>query len=236
MTDSGGMTRGQIKQAAVALVRAYQKTDREVDPILLDQQLDWCVQDICRVAESVELQFATDLVSGQSTYCAPQLKFIESAQVVLSPASGSRNAGLVLTDTHAAAHASNGYRITPSTGDPTVAITHGRQSVEVSPAPSYSVAGGLILRGFGVLVNSVWPLDTDTCPLLPAYSHQAVSYCLAERIAEFLMLPDVMEVIGRRARKGVNSFWAESMMLTENTRHRADDSLAVRGPSGPLNL
>jgi len=227
------MTRGDIKAAVRATAQAYFGTADEIDPILLNLWIDWTAEDICRGVDSLYLSISQDIVANQATYCLPDVFYIEACEIVLASAL-SKPIGILTTQRMSATYP--WWRTSPDpSGEPRVCVTQGFGSLILYPTPNYGAAGGITLRGNGVISNALWPADNAICPL-PQRMHQTVVNGTLVRCGEQKNKPELIAVYEKRYRNGLGHFESEMATFTESERNRTSGSSDYYVPHGPLDM
>lgn len=229
------MTRGQIKAAARSEAGIGASVPSPIgavltpgadDPILLDRWVDAAVMELCRVTDYTSLTFTTDIVSGQQSYCLPDLQYFESAQAAADPAAAVN--GLPLTPvTLAVASLRDFHAVNPAwratlaqtAGTPNTLVIEGAAMGVLYPLPNYSAIGGLTISGLGTVTNAAWSNETDPCPLLPR-CHDAVVYRVAQRLSERARDAANAQRCEREWKRGKNLLEGEMHRLSESHRHR----------------
>jgi hypothetical protein len=173
-------TRAQIKQQVKALLQQFFGSVADNDPITMDNLLTMVTDDLCRGTDCNFMSVTADLVSGEESYCAPQLYRITGATIKdvggnihnLKP---NVNTGM---DRRYAAN----WRANPTQGTPCQYITEGDNRVLLYPIPNYDYTAGIFFEGFGA-PGEAWAAESDTCPV-PDRAVMAVVYALAVAMAE----------------------------------------------------
>lgn len=138
------MTRAEIRKFTQAFLQEAEGAPG-LDPVLLDYLLDQACNEICRATGCYFLSYSADLVSGQSSYCAPPLYQIRSVVATLSDGSiwtlSPRTAKQLDRETL------GWWRAQPNQpasnqGDPLIYIPDGLNAIRIYPVPNYSLGSG----------------------------------------------------------------------------------------------
>ncbi len=213
------MTRQQIIAAAVLDSGEYKRGQEANDnPFSTNRWVDLAVSDLCRITESAYLTIRTDIVDGQSLYCANcNLFYIESVTVT---AEDGTLVPLALTQAYDANVYAPNYRADSpvTTGTPNSIVFQGANNYLLHPVPDYDADNGLVFRGFGVLTNAAWSDDDDECPL-PERTHETIASYVATRLARKNEEYDVAQEMEALYQRGKGLFESEMRSLTDSHRH-----------------
>lgn len=230
------MTRGDIKNKAKALVRAFGGVPFVDDPFILDFTLDSKTNDLAKMVDGVWATYTDSIVSGQATYCPANL--YEVVAVFVTGSDGARHRmpkpqGTVFLERY------DGSTIDP--GTPQMAIIKGLNIVELVPTPNYSLADAIVYQGFGIPESrpgktNTWYGDTSECPL-PLDHHEAIVWGLAAAMAPMGTAP----ISGAYFEQ---EYWNKTTMIQSNANaytleiRTRDNRLLSSGslyPGDPLN-
>jgi hypothetical protein len=234
-------TRAQIKGAARG--RAQHNSPGRWgydDPFGVDQLVEEICDELTRVVNQCHTTLTSDIVSGTRYYCAADLYYLESAEI-FRDATSSDKKPLSIVDSEEMTLLDATWRTEnpERSGEPHTLVTMGGGAYALYPTPDYSRTAGLIMRGFGLYDRSLWPLDSDACPL-PVRVQNTLINGIAYRMAENGATPvDLL-----RSKSLYQRYWgdkgrweAEASTYHEQRRSRRSgiDTDGLRSPLGPLN-
>ena len=214
------MTRGDIKGYAALEAQDFQRgNDSREDPYSMDRWVDEAVQDICRITHHAYLTLSMAVTAGQATYCfsPADLLYVESIDLTLADGTVRH---LSITNTADVAVSAPAWRVeTPVVDQTNTAVFNGGANFTLYPTPNYSLAGAIVMRGFGVIHNGSWTNDTDECPL-PPRTHDTIVHFVAWKLAERIRNFDQARNSQRDYLRGKGLFESEMNTLTESHKHR----------------
>ena len=164
-SPAGATTRAKVRAQVLSSLGPTVRAILGDDPFLIDEKIDAIADEICRETRCWWRQMKTDLVSGQETYCIPEVSGgVEMFEVVALRAKDSSGAYRPLRQRRPpvidAEHPL--WRSDPE-GVPTEWVYH-TPSLVLAPVPNYTALDGLIFEGYCTPGRS-WAADESSCPL-----------------------------------------------------------------------
>lgn len=181
------LTRQQITTIAKLWIRENVDKPGWEEDFLLNICIDEAADEYAGL-DGLELEVVMSVVSGQQTYCGPNL-YKRVGAYVYDPADTTGNSKFpVRYLTSNDADITNPYWTTQAStlGTPDTIIENGPLFFDVYPIPDYSLTPGILIRGYGTPSDAgvnganLWGALTDTCPL-PSYMHLAVAKRAAQK-------------------------------------------------------
>jgi hypothetical protein len=231
------MTRQQLKSAALGRIGLSfgDFAEGSVDPFVVDDILDEVVGEISRAGDWHYLTLAKDLTANDAKSCFPGLYRLDIAELTFADGVTKRNLAIVQVGDMPAYRPS--YRIDPAdAGTPEILIVEAGDALRLYPAPSYTLAGALVLRGLAALSRELWPTEQSECPLPSRVQADAVILGLAARIGDTVPSKAALaQQLERRYRVAKGRAEAERSIYDDNHRTSAYAD-GYYAPVGPLNM